>query len=93
MTVSVGGNTYKGNVFSGANSTAGGSADKVDNVESVFLPAGVSGSFTVTILATSINSIGVPNSSNALSQDFALVVYNTGAAAIVVAAGSSPLAA
>jgi hypothetical protein len=89
LTVTVGGNTYKGNVFSGSTSITGGAADTVDNVESVFLPAGVSGNFTVTVIATSINSIGVPNADNALSQDFAMVVYNTGAAPTLVATGST----
>jgi hypothetical protein len=84
LTVTVGGNTYKGNVFSGAFSVTGGSADLKNNVESVFLPAGLSGSFQVTITATSINSIGVPNSTNGLLQDFALVVYNVANAATVV---------
>jgi hypothetical protein len=76
LTVSAGGQTYLGNVFSGAWSVPGGSADLADNVESVFLPAGVSGAFTVTVAATSINSIGVPNPSNGLTQDFALVIDN-----------------
>jgi subtilisin-like proprotein convertase family protein len=76
LTVTVGGNTYKGNVFSGANSVTGGSADLRNNVENVVLPAGVSGPFTVTVAATSINSDGVPNIGGTLDQDFALVVYN-----------------
>jgi len=76
LTVTVGGNSYKGNVFSGANSTTGGSADTRNNVESVFLPAGVSGAYVVTITATSINSDGVPNEAPSLDQDFALVIYN-----------------
>src|SRR5262249_5887180 len=54
LEVTVGGNTYKGNVFSGANSTTGGSADIRDNVESVFLPAGVSGNFVIKVKATNI---------------------------------------
>jgi len=85
--VTVGGNTYKGNVFSGASSVTGGTADPRNNVESVFLPAGVSGNFTVTITAANIVSDGVPNESPSLDQDFALVVYNatenTGAALTV----------
>jgi hypothetical protein len=85
LTVTVGGLTYKGNVFSGPNSITGGSADTMNNVESVFLPAGVLGDFTVTITATSINSIGVPNASNALSQDFALVIYNASPKALAAA--------
>jgi hypothetical protein len=76
LTVTVGGNVYKGNVFSGANSVPGGSADAKNNVESVFLPAGVSGNFLVTITAANINSDGVPNDADPLDQDFALVIYN-----------------
>jgi hypothetical protein len=78
LTVTVGGQTYKGNVFNGAFSITGGSADPYDNVESVFLPAGVSGNFTVTVTAANINSIGVPGAEGAVNQDFALVVYNVG---------------
>lgn len=77
LTVTVGGNTYKGNVFSGANSVAGGSADPRNNCESIFLPAGVNGDYVVTVTAANINSDGVPNDGDALDQDFALVVYNT----------------
>ncbi len=76
LTVNIGGQTYLGNVFSGAWSATGGSADVADNVESVFLPAGIAGAFTVTVTAANINSIGVPNGSNGLTQDFALVIDN-----------------
>ncbi|QRO02839.1 S8 family serine peptidase [Archangium violaceum] len=76
LTVTVGANTYKGNVFSGANSVTGGTADSRNNVESVFLPAGASGLFSVTVKAANINSDGVPNNSTSLDQDFALVIYN-----------------
>ena len=76
LTVTVGGNTYKGNVFSGANSVTGGAADPRNNVESVFLPAGIAGAFTITVTAANINSDGVPNNADALDQDLALVVYN-----------------
>ena len=77
LTVSIGTNTYRGNVFSGATSTTGGAADRLNNVESVFLPAGITGNFTVTVTAYNINSTGVPGSARPLNQDFALVVYNT----------------
>jgi uncharacterized protein (TIGR03382 family) len=77
MTVTVGGNTYKGNVFTGANSVTGGTADGSNNVESVFLPAGTEGEFTVTVTAANINSDGVPGNSATLDQDFALIAYNT----------------
>ena len=76
LAVTVGGQTYRGNVFSGGTSTTGGSADPRNNVESVFLPAGVSGAFTVVITATNIAGDGVPGNGDSTDQDFALVVYN-----------------
>ncbi|HEY3861080.1 MAG TPA: S8 family serine peptidase [Verrucomicrobiae bacterium] len=90
LTVRVGGRTYFGNVFNGAYSISGGTADPYDNVESVFLPAGISGGFTVTITAASINSLGVPGAAGVVNQDFALVVYNAGPAP-VLAAGAAVL--
>jgi len=76
LTVTVGGNTYRGNVFTGAHSTTGGSADLANNVESVFLPAGTTGDFTITVTAANITSDGVPGNASTLDQDFALVTYN-----------------
>ena len=76
LTVTVGGNTYIGNVFSGAFSIPGGTADIRDNVESVFIPAGVSGSFVITVTATNIAGDGVPGNGIPLDQDFSLVAYN-----------------
>ncbi len=76
LEVTVGGTLYRGNVFSGAFSVAGGVADIRNNAESVFLPAGSTGPFSVTVRATNINSNGVPGVGGALDQDFALVIYN-----------------
>ena len=76
LQVTVGGQTFKGNVFSGANSVTGGVADTRNNVESVFIPAGVSGAFTVTVVATNIAGDGVPGNADTTDQDFALVIYN-----------------
>ncbi len=76
LEVTVNGTLYRGNVFSGAASTAGGAADARDNLESVFLPAGAAGSFTVTVRATNIAGDGVPGNADTTDQDFALVVYN-----------------
>jgi hypothetical protein len=76
LTVQVGATTYTGNVFSGALSTTGGSADTRNNVESVFLPAGTSGSFTVTVRGTNIAGDGAPGNADTTDQDFALVIYN-----------------
>ena len=84
LAVIVNGIIYKGNVFSGAYSVPGGTADSLNNVESVFLPAGVSGDFAVTITAADINSDGVPNESPTADQDFALVVYNANEASIPI---------
>ncbi|HEX3800988.1 MAG TPA: S8 family serine peptidase [Verrucomicrobiae bacterium] len=91
LSVTVGTNTYKGNVFNGAYSATGGAADGQNNVESVFLPPGTSGNFNLTVAATSINSIGVPNTNDAVNQDFALVVYNAQAVSlpIVIPDGTS----
>jgi hypothetical protein len=76
LEVIVNGQTYRGNVFSGANSITGGLADARNNVESVFLPAGASGPITVRVWATNIAGDGVPGNSDPTDQDFALVVYN-----------------
>lgn len=76
LVVIAGGQLYLGNVFKGQFSTTGGAPDIANNVESVFLPPGVSGTFAVEVIATDINSDGVPNNSYPLDQDFALVVYN-----------------
>jgi len=89
LVVVAGGNVYKGNVFSGPNSVTGGSADRRNNVESVFLPAGITGSFAVIVTAANINSDGVPNNASPLDQDFALVIYNGEAATVPVLAGQS----
>jgi hypothetical protein len=77
LTVTMGANTYRGNVFTGANSVTGGTADGSNNVESVFLPSGADGPFTVTVTAANITSDGVPNTGTTLDQDFALISYNT----------------
>lgn len=84
LEVTVGGNTYKGNVFSGANSITGGVADAKNNVENVFLPAGVSGAITVKVTAANLAAAAVPGGPGTVNQDFALVVSDgtiTGGAA------------
>jgi subtilisin-like proprotein convertase family protein len=91
LEVTINGQTYKGNVFSGATSQTGGLADSINNVESVYLPAGLTGSYVVTVKATNIAGDGVPNSGGALDQDFALVIANATPAsqAVVVGTGAT----
>ena len=94
LVVTVGGHTYRGNVFSGAHSIPGGNADPRNNVESFFLPAGVTGNFVATITAANIVADGVPNDADPLDQDFALVIYNAETReAPVIAPGSTALTA
>jgi subtilisin-like proprotein convertase family protein len=90
LEVTVGGVTYKGNVFSGANSVAGGAADIRNNAESVFVPAGVTGTVVVKVKATNIAGNGVPGDADALDQDFALVVSNATSATIAALEGGTP---
>ena len=95
LTVTAGGNTYKGNVFVGADSVIGGTADPRNNVESVFLPAGLGNNVTVTVTATNISGNGVPNVGGSLDQDYALVAYNFALAPAVhvLAAGNATIVA
>jgi uncharacterized repeat protein (TIGR01451 family) len=80
LQVTIGGKTYKGNVFDTQFSTIDPSrgADTVNNMESVFLPAGTTGPWSATVRASNIAGVGVPNLRNtSIGQDFALVVYNS----------------
>ncbi len=76
LVVDAGGRTYKGNVFNGAFSRTGGTADPRNNVESVYLPAGAVTRLGVTVQGTTIAGNGVPGVGTTLDQDFALVVSN-----------------
>ncbi|MEP7340873.1 MAG: S8 family serine peptidase [Acidobacteriota bacterium] len=78
LEVTVGGTTYKGNVFSNGLSASGGSADTRNNVENVFLPAGLPPGTTVTIRirATGLNGDGALGNGDPTDQHFALVAFN-----------------
>jgi len=65
LTVSGPSGTFLGNVFSGSQSTTGGTADRRNNVEQVTLNAPAAGTYTITVRA-----FNVPSS----AQAFALVV-------------------
>jgi hypothetical protein len=78
LTVTVGANVYRGNVFSSGSSTTGGAADNRNNVEQVFLPAGISAGtpISVQINAAALNGNGILGNADPTDQHFALVVYN-----------------
>lgn len=78
LEVRVGETTYRGNAFTGFESTPDpeGFADAINTVESVTVPAGMRGPFTVTVRAATIAGDGVPGNGDATDQDFALVIYN-----------------
>ncbi len=79
LEIQVGGNFYRGNNFTQGISNVGAVTNPPDtqnNLESVFLPAGTAGNFTVTVRPTNINSDGVPGNGDGTDQDFALVIYN-----------------
>lgn len=65
LTVSGPSGTFLGNVFSGGWSATGGSADRRNNVENVYIQSPVAGTYTVTV-----NGFNIPNG----PQKFALVV-------------------
>jgi subtilisin-like proprotein convertase family protein len=81
LEVTVGGTLYRGNVFTGASSVTGGTADTRNNTEAVFLPAGTSGAFSIVVRATNVAGDGVPGNADTTDQDFALLVYNGSASA------------
>ncbi|GIU82241.1 MAG: hypothetical protein D6687_08815 [Acidobacteria bacterium] len=78
LTVTVGGQVYRGNVFSNGVSTTGGTADTRNNVENVFLPPGISAGtqFTIQITATALNGDGILGNGDPTDQHFALVIFN-----------------
>jgi subtilisin-like proprotein convertase family protein len=79
LVVEAGGQTYRGNVFYRGESRVGGTTDRRNNVESVYLPPLPTGSperFAVKVVGTNITGDGVPGNSDSTDQDFALVVSN-----------------
>ncbi len=77
LVVESGANTYRGNNFGPSGwSQTGGTADARNNTEGVFVGPTSPGAFTVRVIASNINSDGVPNNADPLDQDFALVCYN-----------------
>ena len=78
LKVTVNGTVYKGNVFSNGVSVTGGTADNRNNVENVFLPAGIpTGSgLQVEVTATALNGDGILSNGDSTDQAFSIVIYN-----------------
>ncbi|HLG17020.1 MAG TPA: S8 family serine peptidase [Blastocatellia bacterium] len=76
LEVTINGQVYRGNNFLGQESQPAGEPDTRNNVEAVWLPAGVTGTFAVRVRATNIAGDGVPGNGDLTDQDFALVIYN-----------------
>ncbi|HLG17141.1 MAG TPA: S8 family serine peptidase [Blastocatellia bacterium] len=76
LQVEAGGRTYLGNRFNASRSIEGGTADRLNNVESVWLPEGTSGDIVIRVIAANIAGDGVPGNTDTTDQDFALVAYN-----------------
>jgi serine protease AprX len=71
------GNSYRGNGFGPDGwSVPGGVADRMNNTEGVFLSSPLTSTITVRVVASNINSDGVPGQGDDTDQDFALVCYN-----------------
>jgi hypothetical protein len=75
LTVTLGAGTYRGNVFSGGWSASGGSADRLNNLENVYVQ-NASGMATITVAAANVPGDGVPYNADLTDQDFAFVCSN-----------------
>lgn len=90
LEVTSGGSTWKGNVFSGAQSATGGNADTINPVEQVRLTAPAAGTYTIRVIGTQIPGDGQPYSER---QGYALTVSGGGSASGVTAAPATVSAA
>ncbi len=86
LTVVNGGQTYFGNVFSNGTSTAGGSFDRLNNVENVYLSAPAGGATTITLTAAAINADALAGNGTpgTPAQDYALVCTNCREAGVAI---------
>jgi serine protease AprX len=77
LVVEVGGDSYYGNDFGPDGwSEPGDTADTMNNTEGVFLGPVAPASLTARVVASNINSDGIPNQGDDTDQDFSLVCYN-----------------
>lgn len=77
LLVELDGAVYKGNNFAADGmSDVDGSADDLENTEAVFVTANADSDMVIRVIASNINSDGVPGYGDDSDQDFALVCYN-----------------
>jgi len=77
LIVESGADTYRGNDFGPSGwSQIGRSTDDRNNTEGVFIGPTAPDSYTLRVLASSINSDAIPGAGDGTDQDFALVCYN-----------------
>jgi hypothetical protein len=76
LSVRADGVTYLGNQMKGQWSSTGGTADRVNTVEAVFLPSINNGILQIEVTAFNIAGDGVPGVGDMTDQDFALVCSN-----------------
>jgi serine protease AprX len=76
LRVRSGGDTYLGNVFSKGWSAKGGKADRMNNLENVYLKRAGNGLYEIVVDAANIIGDGLPNRKGPTDQDFALVITN-----------------
>ncbi len=92
LTVSApGGAVFTGNAFAGGRSVPGGAADRLNNVENVWLDQAGTGTYTLAVAARALPGDGVPGAGDSTDQDYALVVSN--ARPVVELPSGTPLAA
>jgi hypothetical protein len=70
------GTMFLGNQFKDGRSIPGGGANRIDNVENVYIDSAGAGTYTVTVRAFNLPADGVPFGGDQTDQDFALVISN-----------------
>ena len=78
------GAAFTGNAFTEGRSVPGGAADRLNNVENVWLDQAGTGTYTLAVAAHALPGDGVPVTGDTTDQDYALVVSNARVVAEVV---------
>ncbi|MFP5308619.1 MAG: S8 family serine peptidase [Actinomycetes bacterium] len=83
------GTTYRGNDFARGTSVPGGVADRLENLENVFVAAPQAGTWTVTVAAHALPADGAIGRGDGTDQDYTLVVSRAAAQAATVSTVSA----